>query len=93
MIDPIWLLTEEEQDLPIDEEKQFENDTGANTGALDDDDVTVEDVGKGSDDTTTSGPSAVKEVKVDKWVQMNAHPPLWMRSIFGTADHYKASDR
>jgi heat shock protein 90kDa beta len=85
---PIWLFTNEEEEVPVDEEESpgtpetksedpFKDSQGEEV--LDEDDTELEDdTEMGDQETIPSKPKTVK-VAVDKWVQLNVQAPIWMR--------------
>jgi heat shock protein 90kDa beta len=83
-IDPIWLLSREEEEVPVEDEKKPET-TEIRSEELEYDsnseEVLVEDDIESTDEESiTSEPKTVK-VMVDKWVQLNEQAPIWMRWV------------
>jgi hypothetical protein len=80
ILDPIWLFVTEEEEVPVkEEEAPVKADTKSKDPFEDSssEEVLVEDEVE-DEETTPSEPKTVK-VMVDKWVQLNAQAPLWMR--------------
>lgn len=83
LVDPIWLFTQETSEVPIeDESKQSEAEPPTESKSDDEEvspeEVVVEEVEEEKEDSTPPVPKTMT-VTTDKWVQLNAQPPIWMR--------------
>ncbi|KII94772.1 hypothetical protein PLICRDRAFT_99110 [Plicaturopsis crispa FD-325 SS-3] len=80
---PIYLLTKQTEEVP-DETSAPEDSPKPSSGTDDEDEdsILIEDV----DDTKTDTAPKTKKVTVEKWVQLNSQPPLWMRDPKSISD-------
>lgn len=86
---PIWLFTQESVEVPVEEEEATspaeenatEPVTSENPEVTDSEEAVLEDVSdSGSEDDQPKTPKT-ETIITDKWVQLNAHAPIWMRYI------------
>jgi hypothetical protein len=85
ILDPIWLLTKEEEKIeipddlkvpPVEKEKtDDEEEEDKPKDAEEDEEVTVEDE---KEEVTEKQTVTILN---DKWVQLNAQAPIWMRYV------------
>ncbi|THH19791.1 hypothetical protein EW146_g1461 [Bondarzewia mesenterica] len=76
---PIYIFTQEERQVPVEEEEATEPTPSpeAEKSEDDDDEATIEEV----DEEIKKKTPETKTIVVDEWVHLNAQPPLWMRQV------------
>jgi heat shock protein beta len=78
LVDPIWLFTQVTEEVPIDDEETPSTEPKATEKDTEGEEAIVEDASETEEETTPIVPKTVS-VMTDKWVQLNAQAPIWMR--------------